>query len=241
MMVADPVVVREIHDNADLARIPTLEAQIWGNDETVPDSLLRVIVDHGGALWVAAPTARPDDWLGFCLALPARDEEGWYLHSHSAGVLPGHRSQGIGSLIKGRQREWAARAGYSRIGWTFDPMRPANAHFNLTVLGARVTAYYPCYYPALRGGLNGGRPTDRLMVMWDVDRPPRSTGQGQVTRRIELPANGDALFKTDPRAFHEAAARVREAFQAALGAGETVVGFAREPVPHYQLTAAATT
>jgi predicted GNAT superfamily acetyltransferase len=232
----ETVEVRLAHANEDLLRIPDLEQAVWGNDDPISPSLLRVIADHGGGIWVAHPAGRPDDWMGFAMALPARDQAGWYLHSHMAAVLAPYRSRGIGARLKHAQRAWAAHNGYDRIGWTFDPFRPENAHFNLTVLGARVTAYLENYYPPMESALNRGRPTDRLLVMWDVApesvTPPAAAPDGGW---IEVP---ESLAAVDPARLPDIVNAVRRAFREALSAGKRVVGFSRKPVPHYQLSSA---
>ena len=63
------------------------------------------------------------------------------MHSHITGVLPDLQGHGLGRVLKQHQREWALARDVGHITWTFDPLVARNAHFNLRVLGARVTEY----------------------------------------------------------------------------------------------------
>ncbi len=240
--VVDPtpaIQVREILGNDDLRRVPTFEQRIWHNPQPTPPSVLRVWADHGGAVWVAAPVDAPDDWVGLAVALPARDRRGWYLHSDLTGVLSAWRSRGIGRRLKERQRDWARRAGYSRIGWTFDPLRARNAWFNLQHLNARVVAYYEDYYGILDTSLTQGYPTDRLFVEWPVgaEGPPLPEGPGE--QRIRVPRDIEALLQQDPGKVRATLLDVRRQFQTAFAQGWVVAGFEWSDVPCYVLRPAA--
>lgn len=93
------------------------------------------------------------------------------LHSHVTGILPSHRGQGLGKVMKRHQRDWALAHGVDRITWTFDPLVARNARFNLGVLGARATGYLVNHYGAMDDGLNRGDETDRLFVEWFLNDP----------------------------------------------------------------------
>lgn len=226
--------VRVLTTNEDLHRVPPLEQSIWGNPDPIPDSLLRVMADHGGGVWVATPADVPETWLGFAVALPGCDGTGWYLHSHLAGVVASRRRQGIGLALKLHQRQWARARGYSRICWTFDPLRAANAHFNLVRLGVRVVEYRVDYYGTLNSTLNRALPTDRLLVEWptepaavdsvmvDHDEPPAF---------IPIPPDLDAVMIQDPAGADAWLRSVRAKFHRCLMAGYVVTGFDRNASP----------
>jgi predicted GNAT superfamily acetyltransferase len=149
---------------------------------------------------------------------------GWYLHSHLAGVVASRRRQGIGLALKLHQRQWARARGYSRICWTFDPLRAANAYFNLVRLGVRVVEYR----------LNQALPTDRLLVEWpaepaavdsvmvDHDEPPAF---------IPIPPDLDAVIAHDPAGADTWLRSVRAKFPRCLMAGYVVTGFDRNASP----------
>lgn len=228
------VEIRLLKNAADLERIPGLEQAIWGNADPVPASLMRVVADHGGGVWAAL---EGDVWLGFAMALVARDESGWYLHSHQAGVLAPYRQSGVGRALKEAQRTWAMREGYTRMGWTFDPLRAANAHFNLTILGARITHYCPDYYGVLDSELNRGLPTDRVFCEWnltpsDVYRP----SPGGQSIAVEIPEDIGAVKQKDPEAALIWQEQIRDQLTRYLRHGSDITRFERWPTPHYILT-----
>ena len=109
------------------------------------------------------------------------------MHSHITGVLPGLQSQGLGRLLKQHQREWALAREVGHITWTFDPLVARNAHFNLRVLGARVTEYLVDHYGPMDDGVNRGDETDRHHGVVGARRAAgadaRRRARGRVGRR----------------------------------------------------------
>lgn len=224
--------VKFLGDVRDLQEIPKLEQTIWGNPDPVPVSLMRVIADHGGGIWGALDG---DSWIGFAMALAACDDNGWYLHSHQAGVLIGYRDRGVGRSLKQAQREWAQAHGYARMGWTFDPLRANNAYFNLIVLQARITRYLPDYYGILDSDLNRGLPTDRVFCEWDWDHLNASPLPFDDAGDILIPADIGTLKSIDVSEARHWQARVRTQFLSCLNNGGQIVGFERGPTPRYIL------
>ena len=106
---------------------------------------------------------------GFALAYPGIRDGKPYLHSHMAAVLPEFRDLGIGRLLKLAQRDDALSRGISLIEWTFDPLQPRNAYFNLCRLGVVVRRYLIDVYGATSSPLHAGLPTDRLVAEWHLD------------------------------------------------------------------------
>ncbi len=229
------LVVRELRDPAELARIPELELQVWGTGDPVPTHMLVVIAHTGGVVLVAHPPGEPEHWYGFAIALLARDQEALLLHSHEVGTLLPYRSLGVGQRLKDAEWAWAQAHGLSRIEWTFDPLQAKNAWFNLRRLGARVKAYRPNYYGRLGDQLSRDRPSDRLFMVWRGEPPPPEPRQ--VARTIEIPPDILALEDGDPVLAVREVERVRGEFLEALGTGLQVVGFRRDP-PAYLLGAA---
>ena len=81
------------------------------------------------------------------------------------------QARGIGRALKAHQREWAFAREVGTITWTFDPLIARNAHFNLAVLGARVTDYLVDHYGDMGDAINSGDESDRLHVAWHLASP----------------------------------------------------------------------
>ena len=132
------------------------------------------------------------------------------MHSHITGVLPGLQSHGLGRVLKRHQRDWAFARDVGHITWTFDPLVARNAHFNLRVLGARVTEYLVDHYGPMDDGVNRGDETDRVMVSWALAAPPAPTparraggrvGRGAARHRVDAPRSaGGCRGLARPRA-----------------------------------------
>jgi predicted GNAT superfamily acetyltransferase len=63
------------------------------------------------------------------------------------------------------------RTGHQAMGWTFDPMRGANAKLNLEKLGATVRDLTLDTYGVLRSSLYRNAPSDRFTAHWDLLLP----------------------------------------------------------------------
>ena len=100
------------------------------------------------------------------------------LHSHYLAVDPDYRRTGLGVALKHEQRQWCLANGRTAMRWTYDPLQLGNAHLNLRSLGAVGVRYHPNFYGAM-GGINGGLPSDRVVVEWDLVAP-RSVGEESV-------------------------------------------------------------
>jgi predicted GNAT superfamily acetyltransferase len=184
---------------------------------------------------------------GFLLALPglrhgAEAGPGHaYLHSHMLAVDTEFRNHGLGRRLKLAQRENALSRGIRCIEWTFDPLQPLNAHFNITKLGAIVCRYLPNHYGNSTSQLQAGAPTDRLVAQWWLESPrvleamggeaiSSHSEQQVVTERIALPSDLASWRKQGPVAatkIRDAQARTREAFVDAFARGLVVTGFDR--------------
>ena len=114
---------------------------VWGERGTMPANILRAL-EHAGNYVVGLFDG--DEMVGASAAFfgPPADRT---MHSHITGILPSHQGLGLGRRLKDHQRDWALERGVGHITWTFDPLVGRNAHFNLAVLGARVTAYPVSY------------------------------------------------------------------------------------------------
>ncbi|MEO7268676.1 MAG: GNAT family N-acetyltransferase [Knoellia sp.] len=174
------------------------------------------------------------------------------LHSHVAGVMPGLQGKGIGLAMKQHQRLWAAGHGIASVSWTYDPLVRRNAYFNLARLGAHAVEYLPEFYGVINDSINAGDLTDRMYVDWPVaedapaDLPPLESFEAVVDIegprpvaptsgpadwsplvRCAVPADIEALRRTDPDAARAWRLAVRAGLHGAMSAGYDVVGFDR--------------
>ncbi len=198
-------------------------SEVWGGDRTgMPPNLLRAL-EHAGNYAVGLYDG--DRMIGASVAFYGTPGERT-MHSHITGVLPPYRSQGLGRALKQHQREWALAREVGNITWTFDPLVARNAHFNLAVLGVRVTEFLVNHYGAMDDGVNRGDETDRLMVCWAVAAAPVPTPEpDRVRASVEVPRDIQALRKTNPDEAREWRFRLREEFEQHLGAGMRIGGF----------------
>jgi predicted GNAT superfamily acetyltransferase len=209
--------IAQIHEAADVLR------EVWvGDRDAMPPNLMRALA-HAGNYVVGMYEG--DRMIGASIAFfapPAARS----MHSHITGVLPGLQSQGLGRLLKQHQREWAFARDVGRITWTFDPLVARNAHFNLRVLGARITEYLVDHYGPMDDGVNRGDETDRVMVSWALAAPPAPTpADERVVASVAVPHDIETMRRASPMDAAAWRTRVREEFLARLGEGLVVAGF----------------
>lgn len=185
---------RELKTAAEFAALVDLEMIVWQMSArvAVPESIMQAIAHTGGSVIGAFAGGQ---LIGFALAFLAREQDDIYPWSHMAAVHPAYQSRGIGFQIKQRQRAWALRQGYRRMGWTFDPLQRRNAHFNLRQLGAAASAYHNNFYGEMTDGINAGLPSDRLQIDWQLDTPRTAAhAAGQITPLFEAAAEAATPF-----------------------------------------------
>ncbi|MGZ8805268.1 MAG: GNAT family N-acetyltransferase [Microbacterium sp.] len=209
--------VAQIHEAADVL------SEVWvGDRDAMPPNLMRALA-HSGNYVVGMYDG--DRMVGASIAFfapPAVRS----MHSHITGVLPGLQSRGLGRLLKQHQREWAFARDVGHITWTFDPLVARNAHFNLRVLGTRVTEYLVDHYGPMDDGVNRGDETDRLMVSWALAAPPAPTpGDERVVAAVAVPPDIETMRRESPTDAAAWRVRVRDAFLAHLAEGLIAAGF----------------
>lgn len=146
------------------------------------------------------------------------------MHSHITALLPEYRGRGWGRELKEHQRQWAFSREVGNITWTFDPLVARNAHFFLTVLGARVTEYVVNQYGIFGGG-DAGDESDRLDVEWalaDIAKPPADDA---VVETLQIPGDIERMRVEDPAAAHEWRLTLRGQMEELLGRGLRIAGF----------------
>lgn len=173
---ASTIRYRPLTTRPDCEAVVALEREIWGPryDEAVPVALLLVTQARGGILIGAFDQA--DRMVGFVYSLSAVKDGRPTQWSYKLGVIEAFRNDGVGEQLKLRQRQRALELGLDLIEWTFDPMLAANAHLNLTKLGAVVREYHEDLYGrSLTPLMYRGIPTDRAVAAWHIrhDTVPR--------------------------------------------------------------------
>jgi len=218
---------REFHEAVELQK------RIWGFDdiELLPARLFVVAIKVGGQAFGAYDGGR---MIGFVLSIPGlKPGGGSYLHSHMLGVLPDYRNQGVGRMLKLKQRDDALARGIQLIEWTFDPLELKNAFFNMERLGAIVRRYVENQYGTTTSPLHGGLPTDRCVAEWWLACPhAEAVLAGQpptraVAESIEVPADVDIIRREEPRRAREIQKALGERLKSCFGRGLAVIGFER--------------
>ncbi|WP_154097147.1 GNAT family N-acetyltransferase [Microbacterium testaceum] len=198
--------------------------RVWGEKGTMPANILRAL-EHAGNYVVGLYDG--ERMIGASAAFfgppSARS-----MHSHITGVLPAYQGRGLGRQLKIHQRDWALQRGVGHVTWTFDPLVGRNAHFNLAVLGARVTDYLVNQYGEMDDAVNRGDESDRLMVSWALAEPPEPTpADAEVAAVVAVPGDIEALRASDPAAGAEWRVRVRDEMREHLASGLRIGGFDR--------------
>jgi predicted GNAT superfamily acetyltransferase len=222
----------------------------WGEDLAVPSGLF-VVARHTGGQTIGA--FHGPRLAGFTLAFAGVRDAKPFLHSHMTTVLPEYQDRGVGRRLKLFQRQDALKRGFALIEWTFDPLEPKNAHFNLVSLGAIARRYRPNCYGITATPLHAGLPTDRLVAEWWLDSErvksiladnflPATAGGPAAgpAGRITLPLHIAELKSNDRAAAQRVQSEARAQFQRAFASGYVAAGIETDGDGiHYLLESAA--
>jgi predicted GNAT superfamily acetyltransferase len=251
--------LRMLHLPSEMVAATELVASVWQvdvNQSHVNPGLLTALAHAGNYV---AGGFRGGELMAVCVGFFHPPQERT-LHSHIAGVRSDAIGTGWGNAIKLHQRDWCLERGVTRVTWTYDPLIARNAYFNVHKLGCTIDAYLPDFYGLMGDGLNLGQPSDRVLAVWDLERPgPRppaapgarapvavlwsESGRPVLdqrrahdlrTCRVEVPNDIEQVRRADPAlavAWREA---LREALGTLLADGWTVTDFDRRG--HYNLT-----
>ena len=215
--------IRPLDTVEEVHRASAVLSDVWGGDRGgMPPNLLRALAHSGNyAVGLYDEERMVGASVAFFAAPAARS-----MHSHITGVLPDHQAQGLGRVLKQHQREWALAREVGHITWTFDPLVARNAHFNLRVLGTRVTEYLVDHYGPMDDGVNRGDETDRIMVSWALAAPPVPTpSAADVVASVEIPRDIETLRREAPADASAWRLRVREAVLGHVADGLAIGGF----------------
>jgi predicted GNAT superfamily acetyltransferase len=197
-MSASAIEIRPLQAIDEYQQAEHLQRLAWnvsGDLEVTPLHVLVTMQKNGGLVLGAFDASR---LVGFVCGFIGRSTDGRLKHcSHQMGILPTHRSHGLGQRLKWRQRELVLQQGIDWITWTYDPLETANAHLNIARLGVVCRTYLRNVYGALQDGLNQGLPTDRFQVDWWLASPrvmARREGGASAPRSLaEAVAMGAAI------------------------------------------------
>jgi predicted GNAT superfamily acetyltransferase len=175
--------VKELKDMNALDQAAQLFQQVWNPEEPIVSASMLRALSHAGNYVAGAYI--DGQLLGALVGFFGSRSGRLELHSHVLGVLEHARGRKVGFALKQHQRAWSLGRGIDSVTWTFDPLVRRNAYFNLTKLGARITAYYENFYGSMDDGINAADDTDRVLVTWDLAGPEAieasergSTGNG---------------------------------------------------------------
>lgn len=215
--------IRELDTVAAVHEAARVFDAVWpGERDSMPANILRALAHSGNyVVGIFDGEQMVGAAAGFFGPPSSRS-----MHSHVTGVLPEYRGRGVGRLLKQHQREWAFARDVGHITWTFDPLVARNAHFNLRVLGARVTDYLVNQYGEMSDDINRGDESDRVMVSWALAEPPtRTPSDEDVLATVPIPTDIETLRRDAPSKAAEWRLRVREDLLAHLAAGRRIGGF----------------
>ena len=187
--------------------------------------------------------------IGFVLSMAGICGQERYFYSHLTAVLKDFQNHGIGAKLKWAQRAFALSQDVNYIKWTFQPVLPRNAFFNLNRLGAIIQQYSPNFYgtdyPNLQGEAESlGLDSDRLFAEWQLNSEKVNklangenyTESGEIVQTIEIPTDWQNLVKIDLKKAIAEQERVKHEFQTAFATDLICRAFERsETNPKYLL------
>jgi chorismate synthase len=172
---------RRLEKPEEFRQVADVERAVGGEGAvgaTLPVRLQRALQDNGGLvigafadIYLAGVAASMIGWDGSTL----------FHYSLLTAVRPEYQHHGLGFRLKSAQRDEVLRLGLSEIRWVFDPLQSRTALLHVHRLGARPDRYFPHYFGQLADAPDEGLETDRMRVVWRLERPEveaRLSGRG---------------------------------------------------------------
>lgn len=244
------MLIRPLTTHEEILAVEQLQRDAWGvpDVDVVPLHMLLTPPRHGGLLLGAFDGER---LAGFVFGFLGLTADGRLKHcSHMAGVHPDYRDHGVGYALKLAQREHVLAQGLDLLTWTFDPLETRNAWLNFHKLGVICNTYIRNLYGAMRAAINAGPPSDRFEVEWwirsrrvverlrigEISPSPGPSLGGRGERGgvredhllIEVPANFQAIKRSDMTLAIEWRLRTRQLFEDAFAQGYTAVDLIKQ-------------
>ena len=168
---------------SDYTSCVDIQREVWRYDDVdiVPIPMLLATDQYGGIVFGAFNSL--GEMIGFAYSMLGQKKNELMQHSHMLAVRSAYRNFNVGYRLKLAQRKETLKRKIRVITWTFDPLQPSNAYFNLGKLGVWANNYEENFYGESTSSVHGGLPTDRLVARWDIgtkhvekrigDGPPR--------------------------------------------------------------------
>lgn len=192
--------LRSLATRGEYDKCVELQRAVWGNEfeGLVPASFIKVSQKIGG---VGAGAFDADgQLLGFVFGMTGVENRQPVHWSHMLAVREDARNRGIGRYLKMYQRKLLRSLGVEVMYWTFDPLIPRNAHFNLNRLGADVREYVPDMYGDTGSKLHS-HGTDRFIVAWSLSDSTRVNREDRTDFREKMPEiEGAPIVNSSPGA-----------------------------------------
>jgi predicted GNAT superfamily acetyltransferase len=148
-----------------------IQREVWRcEDIDVAPLTVLVAAERQGGISLGAYNSL-GEMIGFCWSILGTENGEVLQHSHMLGVRTAYRNFDVGFRLKLAQRKETLRRKLKTITWTFDPMLPLNAYFNMGKLGAWSATYVENFYGETTSSLHRGLPTDRFLTRWDLKSP----------------------------------------------------------------------
>ena len=153
---------------SDYGTCMEIQREVWRFEDIdiVPATML-LAAAHCGGMNLAAFNSL-GEMIGFVSSILGMERGEPVQHSHMLAVRSAYRNFNVGYRLKLAQRKESLKSRIRTVTWTFDPMQPLNAYFNLGKLGATSTGYEEDFYGETTSALHRGLPTDRLVTRWDL-------------------------------------------------------------------------
>ncbi len=165
------VTIGPFRNLSDFNTCMDIQREVWRCEDidVVPLTIL-VAAERVGGIALGAYNSL-GEMIGFCWSILGNEHGEVLQHSHMLAVRGAYRNFDVGYRLKLAQRKETLRRKLGLITWTFDPMQPINAYFNMCKLGVRSAAYIENFYGETTSSLHRGLPTDRLVARWDLKSP----------------------------------------------------------------------